>query len=622
MVIAAQLSRSDAGSAGGRRIGASALAVVLACLVPALAPGAAHAQATNPAASPGIAPPTRTDLLPPEVRAADSRPTTLTVDGGLERGTCALDDASLQSIKVTLTAVEFPGAEAAAGVDLASTYQPYLGRELPLSVLCDIRARAMRALSDAGYLAAVEIPEQRLAGGRAQLRVVLGRLIALRVRGDAGPSQRVLAGYLQPLVGQPVFNVRDAERALLLANDMPGLDVRLSLRPAAAGQPGELIGEVGVVRQRAQVVFNLQNLGSPQLGRFGGLLHAQLFDLTGLGDATTLSAFSSHDFQEQQTVQLAHDFLAGSSGLKLGGQVTLGRAHPSLGLPGFEVKAETLYTSLRASYPLLRTQAATVTAATGFDLVNQNVRANTALLSRDRVRTGWLRLDVATTDPASIARRGGYTPYEPRTRANLAVELRQGLAVLGANIDCRAAPAACVAIDKVPSRIEQDPTAMLLRADLSGEFRPVPAIAIVGRVQAQMTGDALPAFEELSAGNYSIGRGYDPGAVTGDKGLSGSLEVRLGSIIPRDINAWSLQPYLFLDTSVMRDRDPSQRSFNPDSLVSLGGGLRFAWARGLQGDVSLAVPLRRTDLAIAGNQPRGDVRLLLSLTSRLVPWSF
>lgn len=573
-------------------------------------------------AVPDVAPPTRNDLLPPEVREDDRRTTTLTVDGGLERGVCALDDPSMQTIKITLQSVEFVGAEGASGVDLSQTYAPYIGRELPLSVLCDVRARAMQALADAGYLAAVEIPEQRLADGQAQLRVVLGRLVALRVRGDAGPSQGVLEGFLQQLVGQPVFNVQDAERALLLANDMPGLDVRLSLRPAAAGQPGELIGEVAVVRQRALVALNVQNLGSHQLGRFGGLLNVQLFDLTGLGDATTLSAFSSYDFEEQQTIQLAHDFLAGTSGLKLGGQVTLGWAHPSLDIPGFDVKAETLYTSLRASYPLLRTQAATVTAATGIDLVNQDVRANTALLSRDQVRTGWVRMSMTTTDPASIARRGGYTPYEPRTRANLAVEVRQGLSILGANIDCRTAPTACTAINKVPSRIEQDPTALLLRADMAGEFRPVPTIAIVGRVQAQISGSALPAFEELSAGNYSIGRGYDPGAITGDKGISSSLELRFGSSIPRDINAWSLQPYLFMDASMMRDRDPSQRAFNPDSLLSVGGGLRFAWARGMQGDMSLAVPLRRTDLTVLNGQPRGDVRFLISLTSRLVPWSF
>lgn len=570
---------------------------------------------------PNLNPPTRAELLPPEVRQ-DAARSTLTIDGGLERGPCALDDPATAAIRVTLSSVTFTGAEAASDVDLAATYQSYLGRELPLSVLCDIRARANQALADAGYLAAVEIPEQRLAGGAAELRVVIGKLTALRVRGEAGGSQAVLERYLQHLVDQPVFNVNEAERYLLLADDLPGMDVRLSLRAAANGQPGDLIGEVAVISQPVQVSFNLQNMGSRELGRFGGTVAAQLYGLTGLGDVTSVALFTSHDFQEQQTVQVAHDFLVGSEGLQLGGQLTLGWAHPTLGLAGFDVKAETLFATVRAAYPLVLTQSQTFTASAGIDLVNQDVRANAALLSRDQVRVAWLRLDTTVTDRASLARRGGYTPYEPRYRFSYGGEVRQGLAIMGANRDCRRAPLACTAINKVPSRIEQDPTALLLRADLAAEFRPVPAFTIAVRAAAQATGDALPAFEELTGGNYSIGRGYDPGAITGDNGFSGSLEFRLGSLIPRGVDAWAVQPFVFLDAARVTDRDPSQRAANPDSLVSTGGGLRFAWGRGMQGDVSLAVPLHNTDTRALGGRPRGDVRLLFSVTSRLVPWGF
>ena len=39
---------------------------------------------------------------------------------------------------------------------------------------------------------------------------------------------------------------------------------------------------------------------------------------------------------------------------------------------------------------------------------------------------------------ASLARRGGYTPYEPRFRLAYGMELRQGLSILGANPPARA----------------------------------------------------------------------------------------------------------------------------------------------------------------------------------------
>lgn len=581
-----------------------------------LASGTAQAQVAPPA------PPTRGELLPQAPRSDQRSAMTLSVDGQMERGTCALDSADLANIRVTLSQVTFSGVEQAADVDLSPAYTPYLGRELPLAVLCDIRAHATQLLSDAGYLAAVEIPEQRLEGGAAQFRVVLGRLTALRVRGDAGPSERLLANYLEHMVGQPVFNTRAAERYLLLADDIPGLDVRLSLRAAANGQPGDLIGEVAVFRRRTVIDLNLQNYGASALGRFGGLLRAEFFDLTGMGDTTSLSAYSSHDFSEQSSVQIAHSFLVGSEGLAFGAQVTAGWTNPTLNIPGFDVKSDTLFAGIHASYPLQRTQASSIHSSFGLDLVDQDVKANTVRLSRDNVRTAWLRLDWVRTDLASVARRGGYTPYEPRFRAAFGLELRQGLGILGANRDCRTTPAACVTANALPSRVEQDPTAMLLRAEFRGEYRPVPLVTVALDLTGQLTRDPLPAFEELSGGNFSAGRGYDPAAITGDSGLTGRLELRYGSVVPAGVNGFALQPYVFADGASVRDRDPSQRALNPDSLFSLGSGLRFTHGRGVQGDVTLAVPLERTDAQQLANQPRGDVRLLVSLTSRLLPWRF
>lgn len=598
-----------------RRMRAVMARSILAASLAAAVPATALAQAAP-------APPTRDELRGQTSQPQLRQGPTLTIDGQMERTPCALDNPDFANIRVTLSSVDFKGAEAASDVDLSGAYSSYLGRELPISVLCDIRAQATTMLSAAGYLAAVEIPEQRLDGGAAEFRVVMGRLTALRVRGEAGPSEALLASYLQPLVGQEVFNTRDAERYLLLADDIPGLDVRLSLRAAANGQPGDLIGEVAVLRRRAVLDINVQNYGSSALGRFGGLVRAELYDLTGMGDVTTISAFTSHDFEEQQTLQLGHDFLVGSEGLSFGGQLTLGWTNPTLGLAGFDVKSETLFAGLHANYPFLRTQAKSVYGSMGLDVVNQDVTANSILLSRDRVRTAWARVSYTETDIDSIARRGGYSPYEPMLRGAVALELRKGIDVLGTSQDCRTTPLNCVAANRLPSRVEQDPTPFVVRGDMQAEYRPHPLVTLAMRFEAQYTEDPLPAFEEMSGGNYSIGRGYDPGSVTGDSGIASTLEARYGSLAPKSADSFALQPYVFVDAVKVWDRDPSQRFFNPDRLVSVGGGLRFTHGRGFQGDMTLAVPAVRTDANRFNGQPRGDVRFLISLTSRVLPWRF
>ena len=244
---------------------------------------------------------------------------------------------------------------------------------------------------------------------------------------------------------------------------------------------------------------------------------------------------------------------------------------------------------------------------------------NTVGLTEDRVRMVYARLAGERIDRQSVLRGGGYSPFEPKVRLRYAIEARQGLDVFGASPDCRANLLGCV-IGGIapPSRIEADPTPLLARIDAGIEYRPDPLLTFALDTRAQITGDALPAFEELAAGSFSIGRGYDPGAVLGDSGIMGAFEMRYGSLTPPGLSGVAWQPYLFTDVAVMWNEDPSRRPANPDRLWSAGGGLRMAWGPGLQGDFLVAVPLERPDLAAT----RGDVRFLFTLTARLFPWRY
>jgi len=576
--------------------------------------GAAQAQ-TVPVGQ--VTPPTRDGLIPPEQQRSQSAPT-LTIDGDLARAPCVLDRAEYSDIKLTLSQVDFAGLERVTGISLNDAYSSYLGRELSISVMCDIRAQANKILRDQGYLATVEIPEQNLSDGGAEFRIIFGRLTGLRVRGEAGPSEAIVAGYLERLTQQPVFNTNDAERYLLLADDLPGINVRLSLRPAAGGAPGDLVGEIAVVRQRARVDLNVQNYGSKSIGRFGGLLRGEVYDLTGLGDRTSLALFSTAEFQEQQTVQLSHDFRVGSDGLRFGGSLTYSVTNPDVNLPGFDVESETVLATVQAIYPFKRTRSSTIIGNAGIDIVNQDVDVNKVALTKDRVRTLFASVDAVWTDKDSISRRDGYSAFEPRTRLTLGLEARQGIDVFSASPDCRTNPLGCLVGAVPPSRIEADPKPFLARAEVGAEFRPTPKFAIAVAAEAQIASGPLPAFEEFAAGTYSIGRGYNPGAVLGDNGVGVSLEMRQGSLAPTSADSYAVQPYVFTDMAWAWNKDPSRRAANPDRLWSVGGGVRAALGSRLQGDFSVAVPLEKPDLA----PDRGDVRFLFSITARLFPWSF
>jgi hemolysin activation/secretion protein len=128
-------------------------------------------------------PPTRDELrgtvTPPR---PDQRPR-LNVEGELDRAPCALDSPKYESIRFTPTQVEFEGLKGLTPEQMRAAYSPYLGADQPLSVICRIRDRAAAMLREAGYIAAVEVPEQRIEGGVVRFRVITARLVALRVRG-------------------------------------------------------------------------------------------------------------------------------------------------------------------------------------------------------------------------------------------------------------------------------------------------------------------------------------------------------------------------------------------------------------------------------------------------------
>jgi len=436
------------------------------------------------------------------------------------------------------------------------------------------------------------------------------------VRGHAGRSERLIAAYLNKLTQQPLFNEHEAERYLLMARDLPGYDIHLTLRPAGS-VPGEVVGEVTVNRIPLIVSANIQNYGSHAVGRWGGLITAQANSLLGQGDRLTLGLFNSADVHEQTVLQAGYQLRLGSEGFALEGRFTYAWTRPDIG-GGNPLKSHSLVGSLEGSYPLIRSQRRDLRAVGGLDLVDQDLDFSGFALTRDRLRVLYARLDFGTTDPASVAGTRRYSAAFPRWRVAGSAEVRHGLDILGADQGCGPAPtfALCTTVP-TPSRIAGNPTGTLIRAQGEVDWRPQPGFTIAVAPRAQYAFDPLLTYEEFSAGNYSIGRGYDPGIIVGDSGVGFSIEARLSELAPASRSALAWQPYAFLDAAWVWNRDAAAGTINPDKLYSIGGGVRVAWGDHARADLAVVQPLHRT----AAQTSKGDTRVLLSLTTRLLPWS-
>ena len=589
-------------------------ACLAALLATATVPGSALAQDTSGVLTRDQI--ERPDLAPPDSRAAPRR---VVVEGGIERPPCPLDEPRYAGVRIAVNDVVFAGMERLPGVDLSPAYAPFRGGTHPISVICSIRDQATAILREQGYLAAVQVPPQRVEDGTVRFDVLLGRMVAAYVRGDVGRSEGAIVGYVERIRDQEVFNAREAERYLLAMRDLPGYDVRLVLKPAGTG-PGELIGELFVERRTFDIDFNVQNLGSRAIGRWGGLVRANFYGLTGLADRTTISAFSTADFEEQQVYQLAHDFRVGTGGTAIGARVAYALTRPDVGAANdnsnSRIEGKTLLATVEASHPLSISRAGELRLAGGLELVNQDVDFGPALLSRDRLRVAFLRLDHSAIDGGSLARGGLFSAAEPKWRSEASLEVRKGLSIFGASEGCGIGGARCAPGSVTPIEFEGDPQAFVVRATGYFELRPAPKVALSVAPRVQYASKPLFAFEEFSAGNYTIGRGYDPATLTGDSGLGAAAEIKVGSLIPQNERAFALQPFAFVDAAKVWNEGTTLFGGGDDSLVSAGGGVRGAWGRNLRFDLTAAKPLSRLD----PTRPRGDLRVLLSITARLWPW--
>lgn len=580
----------------------TALASTAGMLVVA-APLASHAQL-----APAV--PTREEIQRPTLApATPPSEQIVAADDSVERAPCPLASPEFSHIRVKLSRVDFSTVEGIDPSILADSWTDRVGQDLPISVVCDIRDRAATTLRSRGYLAAVRVPPQTIDDGVVKLDILAARVTRIEVRGDAGRNEALLQRYLSRLDDQPVFNVLDAERYLLLVRDIPGMSARLTLRPG--GAPGEVVGEVTVDRTVAVFDASVQNFGSHDVGRWGVVARARVAGLTGMGDLTTLSFYGTPDLDEQKVVQLAHEFRVGGEGLRLGASYTYAWTRPDIA--AFPIKSDTQIISLFASYPLVLSQARRVTIGGGLDLIDQDIEFGGVPLNRDRLRVFNIRADVGLIDPGSIAGRGGYSPAEPRWSLTGSLEARQGVNFLGASDDCGPAGAACFVPGAVPlTRVDGKPDAFLLRAQAAAEWRPHKLFTLSAAPRAQWASAPLLAYEEFSGGNFTIGRGFDPGAIIGDHGVGVALEARYGSFVPADTRSLAIQPFAFFDAAWVWNKDTAFAGLNPQKLYSAGGGVRFAYGALGRLDVTVAAPLNRGGFLPA----RPDPRLLISLTTQ------
>jgi hemolysin activation/secretion protein len=253
-----------------------------------------------------------------------------------------------------------------------------------------------------------------------------------------------------------------------------------------------------------------------------------------------------------------------------------------------------------ARYPLVRRRGASLDLAGRFELIGQE----DALGFLKPIGGDEITLFDEDLRVLSFEVGGRWSPAGARNlRLGAVLELRKGLDAFGASDRD----------DPFLSRADGRPDFTLVRVNASarhdfraGSVAPFVSAAFAG----QWAPHGLPAYEEFQIGNYTIGRGYDPGAASGDQAVAIQLEAGFDAPLSgrqSKIGDASIGLFGFYDAAKLWNEDPLSYD---KAVASVGGGVRVRARRALV-SLTYAEPLKA---AIPGTKTPGS-RLLLTLST-------
>jgi hemolysin activation/secretion protein len=538
---------------------AAASALIVAGAAQSAEPQSAGPQSAQTAAAAGLS---REQVNPAQQVAPSRRQRPVDVFSGPTREGCTLSDDPSVSF-VLKQAVIDDDAKILTDREKQAVLADLIGRRITPRQLCDIRDRLAARIFRRGVLARVNIPTQTISGGVVVFHVFPARIQAVRIDGDVGPVQGKIEAYLSHLRRRNVFNLDQVQRWLLIVNDLPGVQAVASVvhSTSPGAGPGALDLVVTLRRTEIDETGLIANYNAKTLGPWSGLARVDINSLTGLGEQSSITAYTTLGNERQAVLQVTESARLGSSGLYTLASFSYGRARPGNVLAPLDLTGQSYVGTIEADYPLIRLQRRTLMIAGGMDFVNQDTRLpDNQALADDALRVLWGRVagSISATD----------RPWRDNlvsTTADLTVQVRKGLDVLGAS-----QPGA-----RGLSNTLGLADSWVVRAEGHAAIRIAPRnvhyipVTLSAHFLGQWADRPLLGYEQQGIGNLTIGRGYDPSAASADEIVALGLRADLGPI--RVGRRLQVSPYVFGDTAHL-----SYLTAQPDVTVhSVGGGMSF-----------------------------------------------
>ena len=262
----------------------------------------------------------------------------------------------LQGASVTVSSFRFVGNTLLSAGQLAPAVAEYLNRPLDFSQLQAASAAVAEIYRAAGWIVRAYLPQQDIVDGVVTIQIVEAVFGGVQLEG--APATRVSLTQIQrgidaqQAVGAPL-NADAIDRALLLADDLPGVAVSGSLREGTQASQTEL-----VIKLADEPLLmgegTLDNTGSRSTGAKRLSANLNFNSAFGLGDL--LSANLIHT-QGSDYLRLGGTLPVGAKGWRIGANASNMRYRLiTEEFAALDSKGTSSTAGLEASYPLIRSR--------------------------------------------------------------------------------------------------------------------------------------------------------------------------------------------------------------------------------------------------------------------------
>lgn len=483
------------------------------------------------------------------------------------------------AVTVTVTAFEFQGNTLLSQEALNQVVAPFLNRPLSFDGLQEAAQAVSAAYREAGWVVRAFFPKQAIDSGRVTLQIVEAQFGEISLTGK--PSQRIAASRIFSTVerAQPrgaLLNAKQLDRALLLLDDLPGIDATGNL--VEGKKPGQTDLALNVTDADLLVThFYADNFGARATGAQRQSLNFMLNSLLGWGDQLLVNGLHT---QGSQYGRMAWSVPLGYDGLRVGWH----RSYLNYQLVGdFEklaAKGAASATGLDLSYPLVRSQLQNLSIHFVHDQKSFLNLANGATASNYTLQVSNVSLNFNAYDPWG---GGGFN--------NLTLAASGGRV----NLDQSPHQAQDAAGPQTAGKFRKT------NLSLSRQQAITPKLSFYVSASTQWANKNLDSSEKIYLGGANGVRAYPSSEGGGSRGDIATLELR-----QRLGQSWTVTA--FYDQGRLSTAKPNELPAGLTSTTLKGRGVAVAWQALTGVELKLTVarrmglnPLRNTNTGMDGD---------------------